>query len=267
MSGSSSQLSRSFALLAIVSSVSALAADKRPRVVVFHLETDPGTSGQAVDAAIAKRLGEQGFDPVLEESGTTTCAEAGCFAKLVRDRGASYLVRSALIAQDVGGTLTLTVLDKTGQALSEISKTIGDRSTASLEDAVEEEVPKLVQPLRDVAPAMPAPAETVTAPERSHVASYALMVSGAALLLASGAVGYAADNADSALDNAVSGEAPGNIPSLRSSVSTEAWVSTGLTLAGVAAIAVGVVLFYTGRGSGAPEASAAAGAPTLAWGF
>lgn len=269
MSGDARQLGWGLALLAMLASVGARAADRNRRIVLLHVAADPAAAGDAIESAIASRLGERGFDRAFPTAmAETTCTEATCLASLVRDCNADLLLRAVLDPQGSGGTLTLTLFDKTGQALSEISKTVADRSPTSLADAVEEEIPKLVQPLRGAESPTAGPAEGPSAtPEHSHVAGYALMASGAVLLLASGAVGYAADSADSALDNAVNGEAPGNIPALRSSVSTEAWVSTGITLAGVAAIVVGVVLFYTGTGSGTSDGHSSAGAPTLGWNF
>jgi hypothetical protein len=269
VSGDARQLGWGLALLAVLSGAGARAADKHPRIALLHVAADPATTGDAIENAIASRLRERGFDPTFPTAAIeTTCTEGACLANLIRDCRAELLLRAALDVQGAGGTLTLTLFDKTGQALSEISKTVADRSPASLADAVEEEIPKLVQPLPGAEAPTAGPAVGQGTPaEHSHVAGYALMASGAALLLASGAVGYAADSADSALDNAVNGEAAGNIPALRSSVSTEAWVSTGLTLAGVAAIVVGVVLFYTGTGGGTVDGHASAGASTLGWAF
>ncbi len=265
----SSQPCWGLALLATLSSVGARAGEKPPKVVVIHLVTDPAGPGQAADAAVAKRLGEEGFDCVFRDAAPTSCEQGGCLAQLASGSGAGLLLRASLAPQDAGGTLTLTLFDPSGQPAAEISKVLADRSAASLGDAIEEALPKLVQPFRNAVPVPPpGTAENESPPPvHSHTAAFALMASGAALLLGSGAVGYAADSADASLENAVNGSAPGNIPALRSSVATEAWVSTGLTLAGVATIVVGVVLFYARGSSGPALGQASAGAPTLAWGF
>jgi hypothetical protein len=231
----------SVALAALAMSAAARAAN-RPLIAVL--------SDASVRTAIANRLSQQGCEPVTPNAGALTlgCTDPECFAKIETSCHADYLVRAVIAEEAAGGTLTLTLLDRTGKAVTAI--------------------PKLIQPLRDAGVATPerAGAETA-APARSHLASYALLVTGVALLLGSGAVGYAADSDNSALDDAVSGSAPGNIPALRSSLSTEAWISTGLTVAGLAAVAVGVILFYMGGSSGEPQASASVGTPALAWGF
>jgi hypothetical protein len=269
----SSKLCWGVALSAILSSATAWPAEpKRPRFAVLGLPIDPADPRELVNTAIAQLLRDQGLEVVSPKTIAAAlekrpgCAEASCFAELASACGADLILRAALAAEETGSRLTLTLLDRTGQPLAEVAKTVADRAPGSLVEAAEEEIPKLVQPLLNAGLATPPPAASASV-TRSHLASYALMVSGAALLLGSGAIGYAADSASSALDNAVSGSTPGNIPALRSSVSTEAWVSTGLTLGGVAAIAVGLVLFYAGGSSSAPQAIAASGAPTLAWSF
>ncbi len=262
------------ALTAILSGATAWgAAPRHPRLAVIGLPSDPADPGDTVHSAIVQLLRAQSLEVAAQREVSQAlgqrpdCAAASCWAALATACGADLLLQASLASGEMGMTLTLTLLDRAGQAIGEIAKTVADRSPGTLVDAAEEEIPKLVQPLLNAGLATPAPAARASAEtERSHFASYAVMISGAALLLGSGAVGYAADNANSALDNAVSGATPGNIPALRSSVSTEAWVSTGLTLTGAAAIAVGIVLFYAG-GSSAPQASAAPGMPAFAWAF
>lgn len=236
----------------------ALAASARPRIVI--------AADSRSGAPLAKWLDQQGFELLGPPAEAGSCADPDCFAGLAAARGADYLLRAELGTQAGGRRLTLTLLDRKGQAVSEIAKDLADESPGSFADAVEEAGPKLIQPLRNAGLLTREPAASGS-PERPHTASWVLLASGAALLLGSGAVGYAADSANSELDNAVSGSAAGNIPSLRSSVGTEAWISTGLTLAGVAAIVVGVVLLYTGASGAAPTASASASGPAMAWSF
>ena len=129
MSGDARQLGWGLALLAMLSSVGARAADKHPRIVLLHVAVDPVAAGDAIESAIASRLSERGFDRVFPTATMqTSCAEATCLASLIRDCKADLLLRAVLGAQDAVETLTLTLFDKTGQALSEISKTIADRS-------------------------------------------------------------------------------------------------------------------------------------------
>ena len=208
------------------------------------------------------------------------CSDTGCLAEIGAALGVDYIVHGVLAALERDTALTLTLTDANGREVNQIADVVKGKEAQALLDAVNRDVPKLVQPLRATgklgsAPVLEAGRVQDTSPDgsgSSHTASYILGGAGALGLVGSAVAGVLAGSNNSALQkatkNPTSSVTPGNVANLRSTITSEAWISTGLLIAGAGAVSVGLALWLGGSSSPNPTVVAAAnGQPAFAWDF
>ena len=139
---------------------------------------------------------------------------------------------------------------------------------------LEADVPAATATLTPPVESAPAPAAApvvlvAPAPPPDHTASWVLIGLGAASLATSAVTGVLAANDNGKLANAVNGSTPltnAQVASLRTSVRTEAWISTATLGAGAVAAGVGAFLLMRGDKS-AVATTAVDGQPALALRF
>src|SRR5262249_37444764 len=89
------------------------------------------------------------------------CTESSCLAELGGAMGADYLVRGSASALDQDTALSLSLLAPQGTVLSQVRTRVPGHSSSALVSALEEQVPRLVDPVREplhLAPARAKPA-------------------------------------------------------------------------------------------------------------
>ncbi len=274
------------------------AADHRPKLMLMDLPSDPAfppNSIKILNSFLAKDFRDQGFQVITATDIETVlgvekqrqlmgCGESSCLAELGGAMGADYIVHGELGSVGHNTAVTLTVNDNRGQGVNQIADVVKSQDVEAILDALGHDVGKLVQPLRDSgrlvrtdAPQAVAASGTSTSTSEapasaSHLGSFIFLGVGAACLVGSAATGLLANAGNSTLKSEAKGSGPPATSSaagssLRSSVTTEAWLSTGLLGAGVVAAGVGAIWLLTGSSAPAAVSVAHGGYPTMAWTF
>jgi hypothetical protein len=280
------------AMSCLAVSPKASAADHRPKLMLLDLPSDPAfppNSIKILNSFLAKDFRDQGFQVITTSDIETVlgverqkqlmgCGESSCFAELGGAIGADYIVHGELGSVSHDTAVTLTLNDNRGQSVNQIADVVKSQDVEAILDTLGRSVTRLVQPLRDSGKlgktSVPAAVTTATSSDSgaaSHVGSYVLLGIGAAALIGSAATGLLANSGNSTLKNEADGTSPVSSSSagsgLRSTVTTEAWISTGLLGVGVVAAGMGAVWLLTGSSAPATVAIAPGGHPALAWAF
>ena len=245
------------ALLALVASPAGAAEPRRPKVAVLDVRATGSAEPKLVSGLSTLLATEAAKHPVQVVAGLEIasligfekqklllgCGDGACLAEITGGLGVDYLLASEV--SEVGGIWLLSFsLIKVRDARTVERTTEKAKSAAALVELAGDAVAKVLEAITQPKLSQGGIAVHAKVSDR-HLAGYVLDGAGGALL-----VGVAISGILSKLtfDQAKKAASPSEMESLKSKTNTEMIVADVLYAAGAAALGVGLVLTFTGRG-------------------
>jgi hypothetical protein len=191
-------------------------APHHPKVLLMDLPTTGAFDAnviKVVNSFLAKDLRNEGFDVITptdigaalgfeRQKQMMGCSETSCLAEIGGAMGADYIVHGEMASLEHNTALTLTLTDTRGQALNQIADVVKGKEAEALLDALNRDVPKLVEPIRaslqasrteaptTAAGGLTTSTDSATSSGSSNAAAYTLLGVGGVGLITSGIFGF-----------------------------------------------------------------------------